>query len=223
MKTPSCVLVMLLTAAAATDAATITGRVTVSGRARAADVVTIVYAESLDGARVQPGTFTLSQRNKTFSPRVLPVPAGSIVRFPNDDLFFHNVFSLSRPNPFDLGLYRAGTSQNRTFRAPAVYRIFCNIHPQMTAIVLVLPTSYYTEVDDQGNYRLEVPAGRYRLTAWSERAQPTSLEITVAEPPLMAGDLRLDESRFVEVPHRNKFGQQYASLAYDPTRDGKPR
>ena len=223
MKTPHFVFALLVTAAATADAATVAGRVTVAGRPRMADVVTIVYAEPLDGSRPKPGTFTLSQRNKIFSPRVLPVPAGSTVRFPNDDLIFHNVFSLSRPNPFDLGLYRAGSSQNRTFGAPAVYRVFCNIHPQMTAIVLVLPTSYYTQIGDDGSFRLEVPAGRYRLSAWSERAHLATIEVTVTEPQSTAGDLKLDESRFVVAPRLNKFGQQYASLAYDPSVDGRPR
>ena len=223
MKTLSRISILLIVTAAASEAATVTGRVQFAGRPRQADVVTIVYAEPLDGASVPQGTFTLSQRDKTFSPHILPVPVGSTVQFPNDDLFFHNVFSLSGPNPFDLGLYRAGTSQSRSFKTPAIYRIFCNIHPQMTAIVLVLPTSYFTRVDASGSYRIELPAGRYRITAWSERSQPSRADVTVGGNPLAVGELRLDESRFVEVGHKNKFGLEYASIAYDPQRDRKPR
>lgn len=215
---------MLLVGAAVSNAATVTGRVQVAGRPGPADVVTIVYAEPLDGARVQPGTFTVSQRNKTFLPRVLPVPVGSTVEFPNDDLFFHNVFSLSRPNPFDLGLYRAGTSERRLFRAPAVYRVFCNIHPQMTAVVLVLPTSYFVRVDAAGGYRLDLPAGRYRLAAWSERASGlSSADVTVGDAPLAAAELRLDESQFVAADRKNKFGLDYTRVAYDPVRDRRPQ
>lgn len=223
MNTFMCVSMLVIVVAAAAEGATVTGRVQATGRPVAADVVTIVYAEPLDGRSVKPGTFTLTQRNKTFSPRVLPVPVGSTVNFPNEDLIFHNVFSLTRPGPFDLGLYRAGSSQSRSFRTPAVYRVFCNIHPQMTAIVLVVPTSYFTETDTSGNYRLELPAGRYRVTAWSERSQLSSADVTVGGAALTMADLTLDESRFVAVARRNKFGEQYASIAYDPVRDRNPR
>jgi hypothetical protein len=157
-----------------------------------------------------------------FIPRVLAVPAGSTVGFPNEDLIFHNVFSLSRPRPFDLGLYRAGSSKERVFSEPATYRLFCNIHPQMAAIILVLPTSYITEPDTAGAYRLDLPAGRYRLTAWSERSEPATTEFTVSSGGAMAPELTLDESNFVEVPHKNKYGQDYPKSAYDPLRDRRP-
>jgi plastocyanin len=223
MKRTTYVFLTILLSSICSFGAEVSGRVRIAGRSQQANVVTLVYAEPLDGGRVQPGTFTLTQRNKTFLPRVLAVPAGSTVQFPNDDQIFHNVFSLSRPNPFDLGLYRAGSTKTRVFTTPTVYRIFCNIHPQMTAVVLVLPTSYYTEVDAAGNYRLDLPNGRYRITAWSERAQPSVAEITAGTNPSTVGDLSLDESRFVEAGHKNKFGQDYAAMAYDPLRDRKPR
>ena len=216
-------LSIILLSATVGQAATVSGRVQVAGRLSRTAAVTIVYAEPLDRAAVLAGTFTMSQKNKTFSPAVLPVPAGSTVQFPNDDLIFHNVFSLNRPSPFDLGLYRAGASKARTFSTPSIYRIFCNVHPQMTAIVLVLPTSYFTQADAMGNYRLDLPAGRYRLTAWSERSDPSTTEITVAAAPLNAASLSLDESRFVETGHKNKFGLDYALIAYDPLRDKKSK
>src|SRR4051812_16291025 len=109
----------------AAEAAAVTGRVRVAGRAPGVAVPTIVYAEALDGGgRVQPGKFTLKQKNKTFAPRILAVPVGSSITFPNDDSIFHNVFSLSRPGPFDLGLYRDGESKTRVFSMPATYRVF---------------------------------------------------------------------------------------------------
>jgi hypothetical protein len=151
-----------------------------------------------------------------FVPHVLAVPAGSTVAFPNDDLIFHNVFSSSRPNPFDLGLYRAGTSQTRTFATPAVYHVFCNIHPQMSAVILVVPTSYITEADTEGNYRLDLPAGRYRVTVWSERAESSSTEVTAGNSPVSVPELSLDETKFLESSHKNKFGQDYPKSAYDP-------
>jgi plastocyanin len=215
-------IAVLLLAPWRADANQVLGRVRVAGRADPSAAITIVFAESLDSRTpVRPGRFTLTQRNKTFIPRVLPVPAGSTVDFPNQDLIFHNVFSLSRPGPFDLGLYRAGTSKSRVFAEPATYRVFCNIHPQMTAVILILPTSYFAETDRSGSYRLDLPPGRYRLTAWSERAQPTTIEVTVSAGSLTAPDLSLDESGFVELPHKNKFGQDYPKASYDALKDKK--
>jgi plastocyanin len=199
-----------------TEAASVTGHIRFVGRPPGVAAPTIVYAEALDGGRVQPGQFKMEQKNKTFVPHVLAVPAGSTVAFPNDDLIFHNVFSSSRPNPFDLGLYRAGTSQTRTFATPAVYHVFCNIHPQMSAVILVVPTSYITEADTEGNYRLDLPAGRYRVTVWSERAESSSTEVTAGNSPVSVPELSLDETKFLESSHKNKFGQDYPKSAYDP-------
>jgi plastocyanin len=202
------------------EAGLVTGRVNVIGRAAQTSVTTVVYAESLDSRQSpQPGRYSLLQRNKTFIPHVLAIPAGSTVNFPNNDLIFHNVFSLSRPKPFDLGLYRSGSSKSQLFSAAATYRVFCNIHPQMTAIILVLPTSFITEVDTSGAYRLDLPTGRWRVTAWSERSQPVTTEIRVASTGATSLELTLDESQFVELRHRNKFGQDYPKSAYDPLTD----
>ena len=189
----------------------VTGRVRVVGRPASVAVQTIVYAESLDGKTpVQPGHFALTQKNKAFVPHVLAVPAGSTVSFPNDDLIFHNVFSLSRPAPFDLGLYRNGEAKTRTFTAAATYRVFCNIHPQMAAVILVLPTSHIIEADAGGSYRLDLSPGKYRITAWSERGEtPASAEFTVGVGLSTVPDLQLDESKFVDAGHKNKFGQDY--------------
>jgi plastocyanin len=205
-------------------AGTVTGRVNVVGRVTQSPTTTIVYAEALEGrSNPQPGRYTLLQRNKTFIPRVLAVPAGSTVNFPNNDLIFHNVFSLSRPNPFDLGLYRSGSAKSRHFSAAATYRVFCNIHPQMTAIILVLPTSFIAEADSSGAFRLDLPAGRYRVTAWSERSQPASAEVSLTATGSAASNLTLDESQFVELRHNNKFGQHYPKTIYDPLMDKRSK
>jgi plastocyanin len=206
------------------EASPVSGRVSVVGRPAQASVTTLVYAESLD-VRItpQPGRYKLLQRNKTFIPRVLAVPAGSSVDFPNNDPIFHNVFSLARPSPFDLGLYRSGSTKSRVFADPATYRVFCNIHPQMTAVILVLPTSFIAEVDRSGAFRLDLPAGRYRVTAWSERSQPATVELMVPASGTTSPELILNESRFVELPHKNKFGQDYPKSAYDPLLDKRVR
>ncbi len=203
--------------------AEVSGQVQVVGRSAQVPVQTYVYAEPLGGgpspilARGQ-----MLQRNKAFQPRVLVVPVGSTVDFTNEDPIFHNVFSLSAPRPFDLGLYRAGATRSRVFNQPGLYRVFCNIHPQMTAVLLVIPTSLLTEVDASGNYRIALPPGRYRLTAWSERAQPATTEVTVGTAPVTAPELRLDASKFVELPHKNKYGQDYPTETYDGSKGRRP-
>jgi plastocyanin len=197
--------------------AEVMGRVRILGSV-AGTTTTVIYAESLDGpSLLKPGHYRMVQHNKSFEPHVLAVPAGSTVDFLNEDLIFHNVFSLSRPYPFDLGLYRAGVSKSRVFPVPATYRVFCNIHPQMTGILLVLPTSWIVQADSNGSYRLDLPAGRYRVTAWCERAKPVSLQIKVGMGTPTLPELTLDGSHYVQLPHKNKFGQDYPPAAYNPS------
>lgn len=175
----------------------------------------VVYAEPIDRAPAKrAGAFTLAQKNKSFIPRVLAVPAGSKVDFPNNDPIFHNVFSLSGPQPFDLGLYRSGATRGRTFTQPGTYRVFCNIHPQMSATIVVVPTPHVTMADSAGRYVLDLPPGSYRLTALSERASPVSVELESSAGATAAPELTLDESAWVFVQHKNKFGADYPASAY---------
>lgn len=212
----SLVFAFILLLPAAMGAAEVSGHVRVTGRSGSAGATTVVYAELVDGKTpVHPIHRKLAQKNKTFVPAFMAIPVGSTVDFPNEDQIFHNIFSLSRPEPFDLGLYRAGASKSRVFSQPASYRVFCNIHPQMTAVILVVPTSWIAEADSSGAYRIDLPPGHYRLTAWSERSQPATTAITVASTSATA-DLSLDESGYVEAPHKNKYGQDYSKSAYDP-------
>ena len=112
------------------------------------------------------------QKNKTFQPRVLAVPVGSTVEFPNNDGIYHNVFSLSTPQPFDLGLYRSGESPSRTFTAPGIYRVFCNIHPQMSAVLVVAPTATSPLPHPTGDTCSILPSGRFRVTACRSARRP---------------------------------------------------
>jgi plastocyanin len=211
-------IILLMLVCARLEAVSVTGRVRSTGRAAGSTV--IVYAEPLDNRRVQPGKFKMTQKNKSFFPHTLVVPVGSTVSFPNDDMIFHNVFSLSRPNPFDLGLYRDGQTKDRIFTTPGIYRVFCNIHPQMSATILVVPTTYTTEADNTGSYRFDLPPGRYRVTAWNERSsQPSSVEIAVDAGGQTISDITLDESQSVDTNHKNKFGQDYPKSAYDPKKN----
>ena len=202
-------------AVASLEAASVTGVVRSAARAGVAPATAVVYAEPVDTAPPRaPRRQLLAQKNKTFQPRIVAVPLGSTVDFPNNDSIYHNVFSLSGPQPFDLGLYRAGDSRSRTFTAPGIYRVFCNIHPQMSAVIVVAPTGFITTAAADGRYTLDLPPGRYRVTALSERASPVSVEVTSAQGASVAPDLTLDESAWVLAEHKNKFGQEYPAAAY---------
>ena len=202
--------------AAPAGAGPVSGSVRTLGRPGAVPTASLVYAERIDSAAPRQGErYTLRQKNKTFTPRLLGVPVGSAVDFPNDDTIFHNVFSLSPPQPFDLGQYRGGDSQSRTFTQAGTYRVFCNIHPNMSALIVVVPTPYVAVTGAAGRFVLDLPAGRYRLTALSERAAPASVEVTVESGATQAPPLTLDETAWVAVRHKNKFGKDYPSASYD--------
>ena len=111
----------------------------------------------------------LNQRGEAFVPHVLAVVAGSTVEFPNSDITYHNVFSLSRTKPFDLGRYAAGHSRSIRFDRPGIVRVFCDIHSHMSAFILVFAHRYFTVIDDDGRYRLDnVPPGAYTVFVWNE-------------------------------------------------------
>lgn len=196
----------------------LSGKVETTLRGGATAATAVVYAEPLDGtAPLRPASVMVTQKNKSFLPRVLAVPLGSTISFPNGDEIFHNVFSLSSPQPFDLGLYRAGATKERVFAKPATYRVFCNIHPQMAAFIVVAPSPWVTTAQTDGRWRLDVPPGRYRVTALSERAAAVSIEVRVAGGATASPALTLDESSFSQTRHLNKFGKEYAKDAYKPS------
>ena len=162
----------------------------------------------------------LVQKNKSFEPHVLVVPVGSLVEFPNRDPFFHNVFSLFEGKRFDLGLYEAGSSRDVHFDKPGVSYIFCNIHPEMSAVVIAVETPYYATSDARGEIAIRnVPAGRYTLRVWYEAGLAETLnsmtrEITVSEDNLALGALRLASVK-VAQSHKNKYGRDYDPPAPD--------
>ena len=166
-------------------------------------------------AASSPPNLQLVQKNKSFEPHILVVPAGSMVEFPNHDPFFHNVFSLFEGKRFDLGLYEAGTSRMVRFDRPGVSYIFCNIHPQMSAVVITIATPLYAVSNAEGQINLAaVPYGRYLLHVWSEgmgpeNAQPRTRAITIAENASSLGVIRVPEVSGPVVAHKNKYGRDY--------------
>jgi plastocyanin len=160
-------------------------------------------------------SYRLVQKDKMFTPHLLVVPTGSHVEFPNQDPFFHNVFSLFDGKRFDLGLYESGTSRSVRFDREGVSYIFCNIHPEMGAIVLALSTPYYGVSNENGIVALHnVPPGSYRLNVWSENGQlanPGASQkiVQVSDEAVHLGDILLQGSSGPLVNHKNKFGEDY--------------
>lgn len=173
---------------------------------------TLVWLDPAGKAPKKPGAaFALTTRSKTFLPHVLAVPAGSTVTFPNEDPITHNLFSLTPGNTFDLGLYRKGTGKSHKFEAPGTVNVYCNIHPNMSAVVHVMATPYYGFADANGNYSFDVPAGKYRVTAWNEQGGTVTSDIDVAADGKVTGStlLTVDGRNFRAVQHKNKLGQTY--------------
>jgi plastocyanin len=173
---------------------------------------TLVWLDPAGRAPKKPGAaFSLTTRSKTFLPHVLAVPAGSTIAFPNEDPITHNLFSLTPGNTFDLGLYRKGTGKSRKFEAPGVVNVYCNIHPNMSAVVHVMATPYYGFADANGDYSFDVPPGKYRVTAWNEQGGTATSEIEVLGDGKVAGAtlLTIDGRNFRATQHTNKFGKTY--------------
>lgn len=156
----------------------------------------------------------LVQHHKSFEPHLLVVPVGAVVQFPNRDPFFHNVFSLFEGKRFDLGLYEAGTTRNVSFDRPGISFIFCNIHAEMSAIVVALDTPYYGISNRKGEVVIPgVPPGRYTLKTWAETALPENLnaltrEVNVSDSSSSLGVLEITAG-MVSTAHKNKFGMDY--------------
>ncbi len=161
----------------------------------------------------QSAPLRLLQVHKSFQPHLLVVRAGDSVAFPNHDPFFHNVFSLFNGKRFDLGLYEAGSSRRVVFDRPGICYIFCNIHPQMSAVIVVLDTPYYGISDSQGKFDIPgLPPGRYLFRIWQERAEPSSLASLRREILLVPGSNSLGTLALKETPllsHRNMYGHSY--------------
>jgi plastocyanin len=173
---------------------------------------TLVWLEPMGRSPKRPASaFTMTTRSKAFLPHVLAVPAGSTVAFPNEDPIAHNLFSLTPGNTFDLGLYRRGAGKDHKFDAPGVVNVYCNVHPNMSAVVHVMTTPYYGFTDVNGNYSFDVPAGKYRVTAWNEQGGTAASDIEVKGDGTIAGPtlLTIDGRNFRFAEHTNKFGQAY--------------
>jgi plastocyanin len=157
---------------------------------------------------------TMLQKNKMFTPHILPVVAGTTIDFPNADPIFHNAFSSYSGQVFDVGLYPPGTSRSVRIQRPGLVRVFCNIHPSMSAVILVLATPYFTETARDGSFKLDVPAGTYDLDVFHERAteetlQTLSRRVIVGPDAVHLDKLEISEAGYLMAPHKNKYGKDY--------------
>jgi len=166
-----------------------------------------------------PKRLKLVQSHKTFEPHVLVVQVGSVVDFPNRDPFFHNVFSLFEGKRFDLGLYEAGATNSVRFDRVGVSFLFCNIHPEMSAVVVTVDTPYSGVSDASGNVTIaNVPDGRYEVHYWSERGLPEAMKQMTRIVAISDSSRSLESVEIAENPsftnaHKNKYGLEYAPPA----------
>jgi plastocyanin len=181
-------------------------------------VVWLPGAEVPESARPAAPT-RIAQRHKTFEPHVEVVSVGSSVDFPNFDRFYHNVFSLSEIAHFDLGLYRNGASRAVKFTKPGVIRIYCNIHPTMSAFLVVVEGNAFAKTGADGTALLPpVTPGAYRLSVWHERGGEQTLNVVVKPGSVTPIEVSLDASRWRSQPHKNKYGKDYLPPDDDQTR-----
>lgn len=178
----------------------------------------VLWLTPLHGAAAKPtahGPFRLVQKNKEFIPHLTVVPVGSSVEFPNLDPFFHNVFSLFNGKRFDLGLYEAGSSRSVRFDREGVSYLFCNIHPEMGAIVLALATPYYAVANASGEVGIaSVPPGEYQLHVWGEHVKTAEAgtllrDVHVGDSDLRLGTIAVEPTAGPASAHKNKFGEDY--------------
>src|SRR5438046_9881770 len=187
-------------------------------------VVWLVTQDSVRtiGFNAERTNYRMVQYDKKFEPNLLVVPTESVVDFPHLDPWFHSVFSLYRGKRFDLGLYEAGSQKEVRFDRPGASYVFCNIHPEMLAVVLIVDSEFYGISDKAGHISIpDVPPGRYLLHVWSENATPAALQ--ALERLIVIGNgnhglptLSIPGTRQISMKHKTKFGRDYDPKALTP-------
>jgi plastocyanin len=187
----------------------------------------VVWLVPLDTVRTvrfiaERPNYRMAQHDKTFEPNLLVVPIGSVVDFPNLDPWFHSVFSLYRGKRFDLGLYEAGSQKEVRFDRHGASYVFCNIHPEMAAVVLAVESEFYGISDKAGHISIAaVPPGRYLLRVWSENATPEALQalerlIVIGNGSHSLPTVSIPAIKQIPMKHKNKFGRDYDPKALTP-------
>jgi plastocyanin len=183
------------------------------GPARGSDLrQAVVYFEPANrqAVRSSEGPFEMATQRKTFVPRVLVVQRGSRVRFPNGDPILHNVFSVSSPNQFDLGLNRQGPGKEKRFDEAGIVRVFCNVHHDMVGYILVLDTPYFVSPNEAGDFTLAgLSRGPGKLTVWHEQADPWTVDVELPRKSAEPVVARVEIVRPLIPAHMNKLGKSY--------------
>src|SRR5271154_4358882 len=200
-------------AASPARGATLAGSVTLvaDGKPRADGSNAVVWIEGAPRGGTRGSKAAMAQASKRFQPHVLAVAKNATVEFPNDDPIYHNVFSVSGGNRFDLGLYRSGASKSKKFEEAGLVRVYCNIPPQMVGFVMVVDSDFVAVTGPDGAFRFDnVPPGSYVLKVWHEQGGESAQPVTVrsgGDAPLA---LRVEVAGGKPEPHKNKYGKDYA-------------
>ncbi|MEM7390946.1 MAG: hypothetical protein AAF492_01255 [Verrucomicrobiota bacterium] len=148
-------------------------------------------------------------RKKAFSPQYLVIEQGDTISFPNYDPFKHNVFSSSKENVFDLGSYGKGKEPKHTFKKTGVVQIYCNVHPDMAAFIMVTDGQWTHLTDESGSFSFkDVPPGTYELVLWNVRGNLTET-ITIESGKDVTREFLIDSTKYRPKPHKNKYGKKY--------------
>lgn len=213
---------LFLVCAVTVEAAEISGSVTIKdidGAPLESLSDAVVFIESVpDGTKlpVQHEKYSMSSKGKEFVPSILPISVGSKVTFPNDDVILHNVFSLSKTKPFDLGLYKKGENKTVTFEKSGLVKVYCNIHEKMVGFILVLDNPFYALTNAKGEFKIkDVPPGKYKLVAWHRYSDQDKKEIVISsgkeigvEKESISVGFALQQEK-KSIKHLNKWGKEY--------------
>lgn len=205
----------ILLVTTALPAATLTGQISLTNTKTKDLSGVVIWLEPTTPTALTPQHAKIIQKNKTFTPHILAIPTGTVVDFPNLDPIFHNAFSSFDGKVFDVGLYPPGSSASVRFDRPGIVRIFCNIHPAMSAVVAVVNSSWFAVSTQTGALKIEsVPAGPYTLRVYHERATAQTLAaltrpITIQQDFVDLPTISISETGYLTAPHKNKFGKDY--------------
>ncbi|HLY16734.1 MAG TPA: hypothetical protein VKR61_05895 [Bryobacteraceae bacterium] len=180
----------------------------------------VVWLESTNGRAAIPASTAgrvqiMTQKDKHFDPHVVAIPVGGGVDFPNDDPFFHDVFSNYSGQQFNLGLYKPQSTKRQIFTRPGIVRVFCNIHPTMSAVIVVLETPWFAVSRASGDFEIrDVPPGAYTLHIFHERATDDTLRalirpVAVEAATLVLPPIAISETGYIPAPHKNMWNSDY--------------
>jgi plastocyanin len=154
----------------------------------------VIYVDDVEGTFTAPDhVVVMDQKGLRFVPHVLAIQVGTTVEFANNDPLSHNVFSISSPKRFNLGLFGRGTSRRVKFDQPGVVQLLCNVHQEMSAFIVIVKNPYFAPTDEEGSFHIDnVPPGRHRLRIWHEGIDERSYDVEIATAGLTRKTINVD-------------------------------